>query len=152
MNGTAALRGSRRWLQIAVTRCPDVVDGAISRAIGLRQDETIEWLSPLESEDFIEYRDQSFLERLGINLRHRQLSDFWPVGGPVWDGLARTSTGRSLLIEAKANVPEFDTNPTGATGQVDPDRVECHFPRHNNLEIDIVSRTAPLGSGFFNKP
>ena len=117
MNGTAALRGSRRWLQIAVNRCPDVVDGAISRAIGLRQDETIEWLSPLESEDFIEYRDQSFLERLGINLRHRQLSDFWPAGGPVWDGLARTSTGRSLLIEAKANVPEFDTNPTGATGQ-----------------------------------
>ena len=38
------------------------------------------------------------------------------------------------------------------TGQVDPDRVECHFPRHDNLEIDIVSGTAPLGSGFFNRP
>ena len=33
----------------------------------------------------------------------------------MWDGLARTSGGRHLLIEAKANVPEFDTNPTGAT-------------------------------------
>ena len=38
------------------------------------------------------------------------------------------------------------------TGQVDPDRVECHFPQHDNLEIDIASRTAPLDSGFFNKP
>ena len=117
MNGTAALRGSQRWLQIAVNRCPDVVDGAISRAIGLRQDETIEWLSPLESEDFIEYRDQAFLERLGINPRHRQLSDFWPRRGPVWDGLAQTSAGRSLIIEAKANLPEFDSNPTGASGR-----------------------------------
>ena len=38
------------------------------------------------------------------------------------------------------------------TGQVDPDRADCHFPQHNNLEIDIVSGTAPLGSGFINRP
>ena len=37
------------------------------------------------------------------------------------------------------------------TGQVDPDRVDCHFAEHNNLEIDIVSGTAPLDSGFFNR-
>ena len=117
MNETAALRGSQRWLQIAVNRCPDVIDDAISKAMGLDQDETIEWRSPLESENFIEYRDHTFLERLEINPRHRQLSDFWPRLGPVWDGLARTSAGRSLLIEAKANIPEFDTNPTGASGR-----------------------------------
>ena len=117
MSETAALRGSQRWLQIAVNRCPDVIDQAISRAMGLGQDETIEWLSPLESEGFIEYRDQAFLERLGINPRHRKLSDFWPRRGPVWDGLAQTSAERSLLIEAKANLPEFDSNPTGASGR-----------------------------------
>ena len=117
MKETAALRGSQRWLQIAVNRCPDVIDDAISKTMGLGQDESIEWLSPLESEDFIEYRDQAFLERLEINPRHRQLSDFWPAGGPVWDGLARTSAGRSLLIEAKANIPEFDSSPTGASGR-----------------------------------
>ena len=72
---------------------------------------------PLESEDFIEYRDQAFLERLGINSRHGQLSDFWPRRGPVWDGLDQTSAGRSLIIEAKANVPEFDSSPTGASGR-----------------------------------
>ncbi len=85
--------------------------------MGLGQSETIEWLSPLESEDFIEYRDRAFLERLGLSPQHRQLADFWPAGGPVWDGLARTSSGRSLLIEAKANVPEFDSSPTGASGR-----------------------------------
>ena len=33
--------------------------------------------------------------------------------GTVWLGLA---ADRLLLVEAKANIPEFDTNPTGATG------------------------------------
>ena len=31
-----------------------------------------------------------------------RLVDFWPRGGTVWDGLARTSRGRRLLMEAKA--------------------------------------------------
>ena len=34
-----------------------------------------------------------------------RLVDFWPRGGTVWDGLARTSRGRRLLMEAKAEVP-----------------------------------------------
>ena len=117
MNKNAALRGSQRWLQLAVNRCPDVIDDAISGSMGLDQHEKIEWLSPLESEDFIEYRDQAFLERLGITPRHKQLSDFWPARGPVWDGLARTSAGCSLLIEAKANIPEFDSSPTRASAR-----------------------------------
>ena len=33
----------------------------------------------------------------------------------MWDGLARTSGRRRLLIEAKANIPEFDSSPTGAS-------------------------------------
>ena len=67
MNENAPLSGSQRWLQLAVNRCPDVIDEAISRAMGLGQGETIQWLSPLESDDFLEDRDQAFLERLGIN-------------------------------------------------------------------------------------
>ena len=67
MNETAALSGSQRWFQLVVNRCPDVIDDAISETMGLDKDETIEWVSPLESEDFFEYRDQAFLVRLGIN-------------------------------------------------------------------------------------
>ena len=111
-----ALRGSQRWLQLAVNRCPDVIDEAIAKAIDLEHGETIQWLSPLESDAFTEYKDHAFLERLGISPQYRRLEDFWPTQGPVWDGLARTSDGRCPLIEAKANIPEFDTCPTGASG------------------------------------
>lgn len=116
MNKNLARRGSKRWLQLTVNRCPNVIDEAIANAIDLEHGETIEWLSPLESDAFTEYRDRAFLKRLGINPQRRQLEDYWPLQGPVWDGLARTSGGLYLLIEAKANIPEFDTSPTGATG------------------------------------
>ena len=110
-----APRGSQRWLQLTVNRCPEVIDGAIAKAGVLEHGESVQWLSPLESDAFTEYRDHAFLERLGITPQHRRLEDFWPTRGPVWDGLARTSGGRYLLIEAKANIPEFDTSPTGAS-------------------------------------
>ena len=110
-----ALRGSQRWLQLVVNRCPDVIDEAIAQVIGLERGETIEWLSPLESDCFAEYRDHAFLACLGISPQCRRLEDFWPKGGPVWDGLARTSGGRHLLIEAKGNIPELDTSPNGAS-------------------------------------
>ena len=109
-------RGSQRWLQIAVNRCPGVINSAIADALGLCSGERIKWLSPLESDCFAEYRDSQFLERLGVCLCCRPLKDFWPKLGPQWDGLARTNRGRLLLIEAKANIPELDSDPTGATG------------------------------------
>ena len=109
-------RGSQRWLQIAVNRCPDVINSAIADALDLCPSEEIEWLSPLESDCFAEYRDAQFLKRLGVSLKCRPLKDFWPKGGPQWDGLARTNRDRILLIEAKANIPELDSTPSGATG------------------------------------
>ena len=105
-------RGSQRWLQVAVNRCPDIIDGAVADAIGLASGETIEWVSPLESDAFREYRDQEFLDRLGVALNSRALAEFWPRGGPWWDGLARTSEGRCVL---KANIPEFDSDPSRAS-------------------------------------
>ena len=112
------LRGSQRWLQIAVNRCPDVIDSAIANALDFRPGEGIEWLSPVESDCFAEYRDAQFLERLGVSLKKRPLKDFWPNKGPQWDGLARTRTSgrrrRLLLLEAKANIPEFDSDPMKA--------------------------------------
>ena len=75
-------RGSQRWLQVAVNRCPDIIDGAVADAIGLASGETIEWVSPLESDAFREYRDQEFLDRLGVALNSRALAEFWPRGGP----------------------------------------------------------------------
>lgn len=44
---------------------------------------------------------------LGIKeLPGRQLSDFWPNRGPVWDALGKSSKGHLVLLEAKAHIPE----------------------------------------------
>ena len=109
------IRGSQRWLQVAVNRCPEVFGRAIADATGLASGETIEWVSPLESDAFREYRDQEFLERLRVAPNSRPLAEFWPRRGPQWDGLARTSGGRCVLVEAKANIPEFNSAPSGAS-------------------------------------
>ena len=44
----------------------------------------------------------------------RGLSDFWPRWGPKWDALAITGSGRRLLVEAKANIREFNSDPSKA--------------------------------------
>ena len=103
------------WLQVAVNRCPSVIDAAIAETLRLAQGESIEWVSPLKANNYVEYCDQRFVESLGVDLRHKQLKEFWPSRGPVWDGLALTSNGRCLLVEAKANVPEFNSSPSGAS-------------------------------------
>ena len=107
-------RGSQRWLQLAVNRSPDTINAAIASAMELPSGVSIQWHSPLEMDNFREYQDSRFLRNLGVELRHRKLSSFWPRWGPVWDGLASTSDGRSILVEAKANIPEFHSSPCGA--------------------------------------
>ena len=106
------LSGSQRWLQVAVNSCPSVINSAIRNA-GIRLDEPIVWNSPLDSDDFAEYMDAAFLDRLGVSLDQRGLRDFWPNLGPRWDGLARSGDS-VLLIEAKANVSELNSSPCGA--------------------------------------
>ncbi|MYE11053.1 MAG: hypothetical protein F4X99_05200 [Gammaproteobacteria bacterium] len=109
----ARLKGSQRWLQVAVNRCPSIIGRAIQDA-GVHIDEPIVWASPLESDDFVEYKDAEFLRRLGVHLDQRGLSDFWPRSGPRWDALAR-SGDKVLLIEAKANIEELNSSPCHAT-------------------------------------
>ena len=90
------------------------MNAAIASAMNLPGGVGIQWRSPLEEDNFSEYQDSHFLRNLGVELQRRKLSSFWPRWGPVWDGLARTSNGRSILVEAKANIPEFHSSPCGA--------------------------------------
>ena len=109
---SAKPKGSQRWLQAAVNNCSAVIDSAI-RNTGIHLEDPIVWTSPLDNDDFAEYMDAAFLDRLGVRLVQRRLSDFWPSSGPRWDGLARS--GESVfLIEAKANVKELDSSPCKA--------------------------------------
>ena len=63
-------------------------------------------MSPIASDGYAEYFDREFLDRLGLSNVKVPLSDFWPQGGPRWDGLAKTSSGKLILVEAKAYIEE----------------------------------------------
>jgi hypothetical protein len=65
------------------------------------------WLSPLADDDYAEYRDVDFLERLGVGHLEPDLSVFWPERGPQWDALAEYAGGGKLLVEAKAHIREL---------------------------------------------
>jgi hypothetical protein len=110
-------RGSQRWLQIAVNRAPETLNAPLREALALGADDAIDWRSPREDDGFLEYRDGTFLDRLCCEpLSVRTLEAFWPARGPMWDGLARTSRGDLLIVEAKAHVPEIISGGTRATG------------------------------------
>lgn len=107
-----AAKGSQKWLQIAVNRRPEVLDRAIREAA--RVEGEIEWLSPLASESFVEYSDNSTFVRLGMEPKV-PLSEFWPLRGPRWDGLARAASGDVFLVEAKAHIGELVSGGSRAT-------------------------------------
>jgi hypothetical protein len=95
---------------------PDLLQASLEKAGAVEAGETVEWVSPLMGEGGAEYRDSAALDKLGILGRlSSPLSDFWPARGPVWDGLAKTSKGRSLIVEAKAHIPEMASPGTKAS-------------------------------------
>ena len=104
--------GSLKNLQVAVNVKKKYLDGEISKVIGKRL--KINWKSPLKSDDYAEYRDEDFLEKLGILNRIKyHLKDFWPKNGPQWDALGMCDND-VILVEAKANIPEMVSSGTKA--------------------------------------
>jgi hypothetical protein len=109
----AGKRGSLKWIQRATNERWPELDGPILAKLPLAS--TVEWRSPLQSDDFAEYRDGAFLDRLGRGDLTVALNDFWPRRGPQWDALGRTDRGDLLLVEAKAHVPELCSPGTAAS-------------------------------------
>jgi hypothetical protein len=72
------------------------------------------WTSPIEQDDYAEYRDNDFLLKVGLDPTEIKLDNFWPAKGPQWDALAKTTSGQIILVEAKANIPEIVSPATGA--------------------------------------
>ncbi|MDF1853839.1 hypothetical protein [Pseudooceanicola sp.] len=73
----------------------------------------VRWVSPIATDDFAEYRDAAFLDRLGLASHRDALADFWPKRGPQWDALGVAGTA-VVLVEAKAHLREFNTPPSQA--------------------------------------
>lgn len=110
-------RGSLKWIQKAIELAPHVLQPP-----GLSK---IEWVSPLAEDNYAEYRDGAFLERLGLVHLTAPLKAFWPQKGPQWDALGMTETG-PVLVEAKAHVREFFT-PSSQAGHQSREQIEDAF-------------------------
>ena len=91
-------------MQLYANLYPHTLSRAIGADLGLTG--SIEWVSPRAEDRYAEYRDESFLEALGLSRFDGELRDFWPRRGPCWDalGLWTTSEGGKapVLIEAKS--------------------------------------------------
>lgn len=107
--------GSQFWLRRVVNCARCLIDRELASATETTK-EPIEWVSPLEP-DFKEYHDQEFIDKLGISLKKVPLAEFWPKGGPNWDALARTSSRKVFLVEAKAHISELNSTPSGASAK-----------------------------------
>jgi hypothetical protein len=114
-----AIRGSQKQLQDYVNERQDVLSKALLEALPAKLRESVtavRWVSPLESEDYAEYRDADFLHAIGLGEFTRDLASFWPSLGPLWDGLAVLSTSFAnsrpvvILVEAKSHIPEIYGN------------------------------------------
>lgn len=109
-----AFRGSQKWIQWVINRNPEILNRSITSHVGPIE---IEWVSPLEKEDYVEYSDNKFLEKLNLTLSKRELRDFWPMpGGPKWDALGKTPSGTVFLVEAKSHIGEINVYGTRASG------------------------------------
>jgi hypothetical protein len=100
-------KGSLKWIQYILNNHPDILDKNINKFLPDSYTQHIEWLSPLADDGYAEYRDQTFLDLLGITLTKKELKDFWPSRGPQWDALGRIKNEAYFLVEAKAHVSEI---------------------------------------------
>lgn len=111
-------RGSLKLIRHAVNNHSSLLNERIKIALQLPDDAEIEWKSPRTDDEYAEYGDKAFLKLLGIQITRYPLEEFWPNRGPQWDALATIKcndvTG-SLLIEAKANIPEVVSPGTSAS-------------------------------------
>lgn len=105
--------GSQKDIQLLANKYKKLLDEEISKI--KKEPVELEWFSPLKDDDYAEYVDQCFINRLGISDRILvQLKNFWPKGGVNWDGLAKA--GETVFImEAKAHISEIKIESTRAS-------------------------------------
>jgi hypothetical protein len=117
-------RGSQRQIQDYVNSHQLVLTQAILERLPPRLQElgaTIRWVSPLADENYREYRDGEFLERVGLGHFTKVLGAFWPNRGPSWDalGIVLENAGvikpEIVLVEAKSYPREVYGNGCQAT-------------------------------------
>jgi hypothetical protein len=108
-----ARAGSRLQLQEYVNVHTARLSQEISANTCSGSNATVRWVSPLASDNYREYRDAEFMNRLGLGSATDALRLFWPRGGPCWDALGLIDAFHShsepmpLLVEAKSHLSEL---------------------------------------------
>jgi hypothetical protein len=97
---TFANAGSQCWLQIAVNRKPQLLLSALRRSGAIGPRASVTWHSPLESDEFREYRDRAALAKAGITDLKKPLDSFWPARGPI-----------GMRSESRPTVPPCSSKP-----------------------------------------
>lgn len=108
-------KGSLRAIQQLVNLAPCLIEGKIKEAFPELEPHKIIWQSPLAIDDYAEYRDDAFIQKIGLSPAAMRLNSFWPARGPQWDALATTNKEYVILVEAKANIPELVSPASGAS-------------------------------------
>ena len=103
---SAGTKGSKKWIQKLVNEKPEPLNLQILEHLKKSQNELVQWLSPLKTDQYAEYSDQESLDLLRIDLKKRSLASFWPLGGPQWDALGKSGS-RIFLVEAKSHISEL---------------------------------------------
>jgi hypothetical protein len=137
-------KGSKRWIQDIVNRCPSSLDSNIRKNGFLPEGMSISWKSPLVHDDYAEYRDEGFLEILDLSAHKEDLRQFWPKRGPQWDALGiQRDLRRYYLVEAKANIPEL-----GSSCQAeDPNSI--HLIEKSLVQALGIAPNLPWQQGFY---
>ena len=117
-------KGSLKHIQRLVNDVPGLLENEIKQLLPKAKLEPIQWVSPLASEGYTEYRDDDFLRVLGLSGHAPESARFWPRFGPQWDALGRSAyigqpdePKQVFLIEAKAHVREIVSTPCKAASQ-----------------------------------
>ncbi len=103
-------QGSLKWMQHLADRHSPQLEAALYGTGLLAQGSRLQWLSPRRDDQWAEYRDDSFLARIGRADLIDALAAFWPKRGPQWDGLATDGAGRLFLLDSRAHLSELHSN------------------------------------------
>jgi hypothetical protein len=72
-----AEKGSQKWIQKLINDNANIINAVVRLSLGLPKDEKIDWYSPIEKDDYAEYYDDAFLEKLGLSNLATNLQKFW---------------------------------------------------------------------------
>jgi hypothetical protein len=124
-----AYAGSQRHIQ-AYVNTPALIhflDAGLKSALPTLAQAELEWRSPLAGNGYEEPRGASFWPAIARPELGRQASKWWPDRGPSWDAIAITRVREAptiVLVEAKANIPEFTSGAMAAKARASIEMIE----------------------------